>query len=88
MEQLMTKQMVDEFNQLLIEKGSIIRLVLVKENEIQVKNVFHDPFVDNKIWVHVNEKFIQMLESFLKDKGITKQLCYYMPGNHFWINNF
>jgi hypothetical protein len=88
MEQLMTKQMVDEFNQLLIEKGSIIRLDLVKENEIQVKNIFNDPFVDNKIWVYVNEKFIQMLENFLRDKGITKQLCYYTPDNHFWINNF
>lgn len=82
----LTKEMVSEFNLLLLKVGCIFKLEFgsgVVANDIRIV-VSNDTYIDSII-INPNKEFYDLLEAFFKEKGI--ELNSNNTGDIFWSKN-
>lgn len=84
MENLITDEMILEFNNILKNEGSII---ILKRNDDgrTVQFIINDKNIESFI-INLNDSFYEKLEKFFREKGIT-DLRYNNSGSCFWKYN-
>ncbi len=91
---IITKEIVDEFNEMLLKEGCIFKLELIEMSEAYPEHKLYNPemkFVpanDKYFWnpsrltIEVNNEFYKYMELFFQSKGI--ELEYNELGSRMW----
>ncbi|WP_064199034.1 hypothetical protein [Brevibacillus brevis] len=82
MADLITKEMVNEFNGILEAEGSIIRLHIEGERGTVDIGFMDDPYIKNFV-LNPENKFYEKLKGFFTSKGIYN-LSFNNTGSCFW----
>ncbi|MEM5009363.1 hypothetical protein WKH57_01450 [Niallia taxi] len=82
---VITKEMINEFNELLSQKESVIRLH-VRHNVVDIK-LIEDSYLkmEDQI-INPTNKFFEDLAEFLNDKGV--QIAFNNTKSCFWERNY
>lgn len=91
---IITKEIVDEFNEMLLKEGCIFKLELIEMSEAYPEHKLYNPEMklvpanDKYLWnpsrltIEVNNEFYKYMELFFQSKGI--ELEYNELGSRMW----